>query len=232
MSAKAGVFDPEGYDRTARNTVPGYAALQEMVALAASGGVAPTSRVLDVGPGTGVGLLALARVLPAATFVGCDPALPMITAAHQRCALAGFEVRAVHGGVEALGEDEPPFDVIVCTLVMHFIPIEQRARWLRALRARLAPRGRFLLTALTRAEDAETNATWASLRRDYAARNGVSPEQLARRQAESAAQVDPVRESDLHAQLGEAGFGAATPLFQILAARGWLVRHLGDSDHD
>lgn len=144
-------FDPQQYDRLS-GSVPGYAALQELVALAAAA-TAPSSHpaVLDLGCGTGAGLLALALALARSDprLTACDPSPPMVATARSRCAAAGVTVELVVGDLSAVAPDAR-FDVIVCTLVFHFVPPDERSALLSAIRARLRPGGSLVISALGR----------------------------------------------------------------------------------
>jgi tRNA (cmo5U34)-methyltransferase len=214
-------FDPADFDRTARATVPGYAWMHELVALAVAGDGHAAPRVLDVGCGTGAGLDALARALPGASLFGCDSDPRMARAAHARCAARRATVHP--GGVEAMDVGAPPFNAVVSTLVLHFVPPADRTAWLGAVYARLAPGGLFVVTALTRGEPS-SQALWSSLRAAHAARHGVSAEQLAQRTALTASGVSPLDAGALPAQLADAGFCDVAPLFQLLAVRAWCAR--------
>lgn len=220
MKSKEGSFDPDEFDRLAAATVPGYATLQDLVALTVAVGLPKGARVLDVGCGTGTGILALARAAPDATLVACDPVLPMVVSARARCAAAGIQSRIEHGTIEAIA-DEPVFDVVVSTLVMHFIPMQDRVTWLRALRSRLRPGGRLVLTVLARDTLPHVNECWAQLRKQYATNHDYPLEVLAKRQAQT--QMDAVMENDLHAQIVDAGFRPAIPIVQLLAVKCWQM---------
>ena len=146
----------------------------------------------------------------------------MVEATRTRCKAEGIESCVVEGSVHAIAS-EPPFNVVVSTLVLHFIPKAARVDWLRAVRALIRPGGALVLTAITDSEAPGVAPHWASLRKDYAVRRGMSPEALARRKAPTASQVEEVREDELGAQLAEAGFAPAIPLYQLLAVRSWRV---------
>lgn len=225
MSTVADSFDPVQYDRLASLSVPGYSALQELVALAVSHALPNDARILDVGCGTGSGLLALAKVCPNASFVACDLVPEMLEAARERCANASMQVQFIPGSLDAV-DHEPPFDVIVSTLVLHFVPVQLRAQWLRALRACLRPEGKLVLTTLV--NDLQANAMWADLRKQYVMQQGLPLTELARRQAQST--MVPVAEGELREQLSSAGFAAPVALYQLLAVKCWLVKSLPNGD--
>lgn len=223
MTADRAPFDPQQYDRLSTGSVPGYAPLQELVALTAAAVAPPSSTVLDLGCGTGSGVLALARALPDARLIACDPAAPMVATARARCDTAGVTARLVVGGLPAVPEDIP-LDAVVCTLVLHFVPPGERVAFLSAIRARLRPGGALVITVLGRSIEPGVQSVWAQIRRHYAISQGLTPAELAAREAETRATVHPLSPEELHAALADAGFTAATQLYQVLAVQTWLAR--------
>lgn len=216
-------FDPQQYERLSTGTVPGYAALQELVALAAAAQV-PSSRpaVLDLGCGTGAGLVLLALALPDAQLVACDPVPSMVATARARCEARGVKAQFVVGGLTDVAQDSP-FDVIVCTLVLHFVPVDERVPLLSAIRARLRPGGSLVISALGRAMEPGVQTVWTKLRRYHATSNGIAPAELAARDAETQGKVFPIAPDELSMALHAAGFTSVAPLYQLLAVHSWTA---------
>lgn len=216
-------FDPQQYDRLSSESVPGYAALQDLVALAAAAaGPASSSSVLDLGCGTGAGIVALARTVPDAHVVACDPNGAMVAAARSRCEAAGVTAQFVVGGLDAL-PDDARFDVVVCTLVLHFLPIEERVAFLTSIRERLRPGGALILSVLGRSNDPAVQAAWTRIRLHHATSRGITPAELAAREAATRGKVHPLSPEEARAALDGAGFSNAVPLYQLLAVHGWLA---------
>lgn len=215
-------FDPEHYDRMATGTVPGYVALQDLVALAAAAMAPASSTVLDLGCGTGTGLLALRRALPDAHLIACDPVAPMVAAARTRCEAAGVIAELVVGELSTISHDVQ-FDVVVCTLVLHFVPPDERVAFLSAIRARLRPGGVLVISVLGRATEPPVQAVWAQVRDHYASSRGSAPVEIASRAAETGRRVHPVSPDELRAAFASAGFALAAPLYQLLAVHCWLA---------
>jgi SAM-dependent methyltransferase len=83
------------------------------------------ARWLDVGCGTGIFTeLILARCSPAAVF-GVDPAVAQINYALRQPTAQRAHLRVANA--EALPFEDATFDVVVCALVMNFIPDRPRA---------------------------------------------------------------------------------------------------------
>lgn len=217
-------FDPRQYERLSIGSIPGYAELQDLLALAAAA-TAPTtsSSVLDLGCGTGVGTLALSRALPDAQLVACDPSASMVAAARSRCEAAGANAQLLVGGLGAVPEDMR-FDIIVCTLVLHFIPPDQRDGFLTAIRDRLRPGGALIVSVLGRSRDRTVQGVWTQIRRHHATSRGITPAEIAAREAETSGKAHPLLPEELYAALDSAGFTSVAPLYQLLAVHSWVAR--------
>lgn len=217
-------FDPHQYERLSSGSVPGYAALQDLVALAAAAAApASATSVLDLGCGTGAGTVALARTLPDVHLMACDPATAMVAAARSRCEAAGVTAHFVVGGLSAV-PDDARFDVVVCTLVLHFIPVEERVAFLTSIRERLRPGGAMILSVLGRSKDPAVQAVWNQIRLHHATSRGITPAELAAREAETRGRVQPLSPNEVHAALDSAGFTNVVPLYQLVAVHSWLAR--------
>jgi SAM-dependent methyltransferase len=100
-------------------------------------------RVVDVGCGTGHTVVALARRLPGADFLGLDVSKRALTLARRHAREAGTaNTRFVHTDVTAPGEFGR-FDVVLCLGVLHHVPAAAEA--FKNLAGLLAPGGRLVL---------------------------------------------------------------------------------------
>ncbi len=112
----------------------------------------PPGRALDLGCGTGVNLLTLARAGWQVT--GVDFALPAVLAARRRLARARVNPHSVHfGDVTRLDWVKGPLDLILDIGCYHGLPDIARAAYRKNLRRLLAPAGTFLIYAHMKLED-------------------------------------------------------------------------------
>lgn len=137
------------YDRTAQeyDQAAGATYLMALRALLPFANVAPHPAILDVGCGTGINLLELARVLgPCRELVGVDLSAGMLEVARRKAVAAGVAATFQVGDAEALPLPDGMFDLVVCNSAYHWFPDRDRAmtEMVRVLR----PGGQLLLGTL------------------------------------------------------------------------------------
>lgn len=134
---------------------------------AAGGSGRPVSRILEIGCGSGVGLVALATAFPEAEAIGVDLSPESIVAARQRLVDAGLgeRVEAIVGDWLSL-ETLCDFDLIVAESVFHLLDCSDRTLFAH-LSNNLRSGGRVVATL---PEDSWRNRTLGRVRRLAAAR--------------------------------------------------------------
>lgn len=112
----------------------------------AAGGVGPGDDVLDAGCGSGA-LAVAARTTagPHARVVGMDSSAPMRARARQRSDRAGANIELIEGRAEHLPFPDASFDVIVLSLVLHYLPPDQAAQAIGEARRVLREGGRAVI---------------------------------------------------------------------------------------
>jgi len=135
----------EGPEEVERVTRDGEVALPFVARLVESVGDAPITRVVDVGPGPGVGTCELARLLPDAHVIALEPSVSMGAAIEDRAVAhrVADRVEVCRGGLPEglIGIDD--VDLVWASMSLHHVADEVGA--LRAMRAALAPGGHVVL---------------------------------------------------------------------------------------
>jgi ubiquinone/menaquinone biosynthesis C-methylase UbiE len=112
------------YDETAGAIYLG--ALRRYLLPRVSVGEAPA--VLDLGCGTGIGLLEVARVLgDCRRLCGIDLAPGMLEQARRKAAAAGVPAAFEAGDAEAIPFEDDSFDLVLCSSVYHWLSDRTRA---------------------------------------------------------------------------------------------------------
>lgn len=124
--------------------------------------LAPGSRMLDVGTGTGaVAALAAEAVGPAGLVVGLDPAVEMLRRCGDR-----HGVKVVAGELPWLPHPDASFDAVTAAFVVTHVPDYVRA--LRAMVAVLRPGGRLAIAVWARSPSSTPpGEAWQAAVRDF-----------------------------------------------------------------
>lgn len=139
------VFDRDRaaiYDRQFEKVAPLRDALHLLMGLVLSQ-LPDNARILCVGAGTGLELLALAEAFPQWRFTAVDPSVPMLDICRRKAEERGVASRCTfHAGyLDSLPPSEP-FDAATCLLVSHFlVQYEERHNFFRQIARRLRPAG-------------------------------------------------------------------------------------------
>jgi tRNA (cmo5U34)-methyltransferase len=185
-----------------------------------------TAHLLDIGCGTGATLVALAIQQPEWSFIGVDPAEPMLEIARSKMSAIGAEKRVtlLHGTVDTL-PDEPKFDAATCILVEHLQPDNgTKLRLLEGIQRRMVSGGWFVLFGLhgdLSTENAQnTLAAWL----EFVILQGL-PE-ATRDDVRHRATVEDSLISEVRIQelLQEAGFVNIQKTYQVQLLGGWLAQ--------
>jgi tRNA (cmo5U34)-methyltransferase len=202
-----------------RRFVPGFEALHRMTAILLGERAPDDARVLVLGAGGGLELKALALAHPGWTFVGVDPAKPMLDLAAQTLGPLMSRVQLIEG----LIDDAPdgPFDAATCLLTLHFLDAPERLLTLQAIHRRLKPTAPFVAAHSSFPQDARTS--WISRYAAYAVASGADPQQAAKAHDALTTHLnmfDPGTDEEL---LRDAGFTGTEMFFAAFTWRGWIT---------
>lgn len=152
--------------------------------------------ILDVGCGTGSLAIATTAVQPECNFRGIDPDRSAVTIARRKAALAGSGATFEIGRLDERPVDGESFDKIVCSLVLHQVPLAEKRRMLGAMHDWLKPGGHVFIADYGRQP---TLATRLAFR-------------LTVQMLDGKADTQPNADGVLPALVDEAGFGVPTIL--------------------
>jgi len=100
------------------------------------------ARVLELGCGTGVNLLAMAQIFPGAEFVGIDASKRQIEGGHEVLAATGVSnLRLITTDISKIEEDLGKFDYIITHGIYSWVPQEVKDAILRISSENLNPNG-------------------------------------------------------------------------------------------
>jgi tRNA (cmo5U34)-methyltransferase len=218
--------DAAKYDNMMAKVFPGYEQLPLVILSYLRTHFGRTAHLLDIGCGTGATLVAFATHQPEWSFIGVDPAEPMLEIARSKMSAIGAEKRVtlLHGTVDTL-PDEPKFDAATCILVEHLQPDNgSKLRLLEGIQRRMVSGGWFVLFGLhgdLSTENAQnTLAAWL----EFVALQGL-PE-ATRDNVRHRATVEDSLISEVRIQelLQEARFVNIKKIYQLQLLGAWLAQ--------
>ncbi len=219
----------EGYEALARQVIPGYRSLFPMFTAIIEPDLPPGGRVLVVGAGTGIEIIALKGARPDLRLHGVDPSEQMLRIAGRRVAEAG-----VSSGVSLqLGyapdvARRPRFDAATLVNVLHFVPDDgAKASLLNHIADRLRPGAVFVLFDLHGDPGSEEHERYMPAWKRYWKIRGMTAE-------EEAAFGERIRHGIHFAPAervlelaGDAGFTDPQRFFKGMLYGGWIFRRAG-----
>lgn len=195
MRNEAFDFDGEygaGYEALARRVIPGYTSLFAMVAALLDPVLPRRGRVLVVGAGTGVELVALSSARPDLRLHGVDPSRQMLDLAERRVSEAARTEPAapassdpavtLQQGYVADVDPSARFDAATLINVLHFVPdapgAEGKSALLQEIGKRVRPGGAFVLFDLHGDPGSEEHDVHMVAWRRYWTLMGMAPAEL------------------------------------------------------
>lgn len=211
-----------GYADGPPRFVPGFDALHRMTAILLAENAPAAARVLVLGAGGGLELKALSLAQPGWSFVGVDPAEPMLDMASRTLGPLMDRVELVQGYID----DAPagPFDAATCLLTLHFLDAPERLRTVRALHARLKPGAPFVAAHSSFPQDTSSRPTWLARYAAYAVASGADPQHAAKGRDAVDAHLSLLDPNEDERILRDAGFSDIAMFYAAFTWRGWIAR--------
>ena len=162
----------------------------------------------------------MARAYPGWTFVGVDPAAPMLDLAAQVLGDHAHRAELVEGYID--DAPEGPFDAATCLLTLHFLDDAERLRTVREIHRRLKPGAPFVAAHGSYPQDPDEKALWMSRYASFAVSSGADPAQVENARAAVAASLNMLPPERDEAILREGGFADAALFYAAFTWRGWV----------
>ena len=198
-------------------SVPGYAAIVQMIELLAGRYAQPGTMLYDLGCSLGAATLALARGSRAAEcrVVGVDNAPAMISRAME--SIAGGEVAIDWRCADIRETSIEDASIVVMNFTLQFLPIGDRLPLLRRIRQGLRPGGVLVLSEKIAGPDPESDAFLTGLHHDFKRRNGYSDLEISRKRTALEKVLLPESLASHRVRLADAGFDRVEPWFQCFS---------------
>ncbi len=202
--------------------MPGFDAVHRMAGVLIREHAPPDAHVLVHGAGGGLEIEAFATENPAWTFVGVDPAKPMLDEARIRLGDLNERVTLHHG----YADDAPagPFDAATSFLTLHFLEATERQNTVSEIVRRLKPGAPLVVAHCSFPQVAEHRDAWLARHREFSIASGVDAE-LAEKErkdiSDSLAVLDPEIDESI---LRDAGVADVTLFYSAFTWRGWFGR--------
>lgn len=195
-------------------SVPGYAAIVQMIELLAERYAQPHTQLYDLGCSLGASTVALGRGggRRGCRVVGVDNAPAMIAHARE---LAGDDPATIEwrcADVRATVIEDA--SIVVMNFTLQFLPIQDRLAMLQRIREGLVDGGVFVLSEKFAGHDDRSDAFLTALHHDFKRRNGYSALEISRKRAALEKVLLPEPLERHRARLTEAGFERVERWFQ------------------
>ena len=202
--------------------VPGFNDVHRMAGVLIREYAPPDARVLVHGAGGGLEIEAFARENPGWSFLGVEPAKPMLDAARRRLADLDARVTLHHG--YAHDAPEGPFDAATSLLTLHFLNATERRETVAEIVRRLKPGAPVVTVHCSFPQDPEHRDAWLTRHREFVIASGVDPDQAEAARRDISEKLDVYDSETDERILRDAGLSDVTMFYSAFTWRGWIGR--------
>lgn len=198
--------------------MPGFYAMHQMACILLNETVPPNGHILVHGAGGGLELESFAKFNRHWTFLGIEPALPMLDEAKKLLGPLNDRVNMHHG----LIHDAPDilFDAATSMLTLHVIETDERQKTVSEIVRRLKPGAPFIAVHCSIPKDEKTK--WLDRHQNFTIASGTKREVAisGRTMIENTLPILSPKEDE--AILTAAGLNNVTQFFAAFTWRGWI----------
>jgi tRNA (cmo5U34)-methyltransferase len=214
-----------GYEKRIRNLFSFYDAVHVAINSILRSILAPDSKLLIIGAGTGGEILELGKTNLGWRFLGVDPAQPMLNLASERIRAAGLSDRVslVKGWVGEL-PDDTLYDAATAAMVLHFVPDDGgKLNLLRDIATRLKHGAPLVLMDVHGDLSAPESKLLREAWKHQQNLAGVEWIEVERGMTERMKTIHFVSAARIEQLLAEAGFSRIQYFFQVFMLGGWIA---------
>lgn len=196
-------------------SVPGYAAIINMIELLTAMYAQPDTRLYDLGCSLGASSVAMASGLghDDCRIIAVDNAPAMLELAREHTArLACGEIEFRLADIREVAIENA--SVVVLNFTLQFLPLEERTALLRRIRRGLRPGGILVLSEKIAGESAHADALLVAMHHAFKRRQGYSELEISQKRAALENVLLPETLATHLGRLDEAGFASAHAWFQ------------------
>ena len=197
-----------------RRSVPGYAAILNMISLLAERYAQPDSTLYDLGCSLGASTAALANGASALAcrVVGVDNAPAMLDRAEAELATTFPTIEWICSDVRDVALADA--SLVVMNFTLQFLPVDERLALLQRIRNALRPGGILVLSEKFAGPDKTADDLLTEMHHAFKRANGYSQLEISRKRSALENVLVPETLEQHHSRLTEAGFSRVEPWFQ------------------
>ncbi|WOF72727.1 class I SAM-dependent methyltransferase [Parvibaculaceae bacterium PLY_AMNH_Bact1] len=200
--------------------VPGFSDIHRMVGVLINERASKNARILVHGAGGGLELEAFALANPSWTFLGVDPAKPMLDAAGKRLGPLMERIQLHHGYI--YDAPEGPFNAATSLLTLHFLDADEYKKTVKEIVRRLNPGAPFIAVHSSFPESGHDREVCLSRYSAFASASGVDPEMADRARNAVSSELPRIGPEQNVALLQSAGLKNVESFYSGFAWHGWV----------